>query len=138
MYNFLYYRQETNPRVPWFFENSKVPVILSYLAPIDIYAIAFGPWVWCRGEWMMQSRNNSESLELLFIGQWIHYHQQLELLFDRFIQTIKMDYSKPASHMHVIDWQLKEILKTNYHCSDGLFLSEMAKAEDQYQDGDCL
>ena len=42
MYNFLYYNQEPSPRVPWFIENSKVPIILSYLAPIDIYAIAFG------------------------------------------------------------------------------------------------
>ena len=49
MYNFIYYKDDGKIRKPWFFENSKLPIILSYLAPIDIYAITFGPFVWCRG-----------------------------------------------------------------------------------------
>ena len=69
MYNFLYYKDDEGTREPWFFENSKLPIILSYLAPIDIYAIAFGPWVWCRGVMDEETRNH----------ETIHYHQQLEL-----------------------------------------------------------
>ena len=30
---------------PIFIENSKIPVLLSYIAPITIYAISFGPFV---------------------------------------------------------------------------------------------
>ena len=78
MYNFLYYKDDEGIREPWFFENSKLPIILSYLAPIDIYAIAFGPWVWCRGVLDEELRNHEtihyhQQLELLFIGQWILY-----------------------------------------------------------------
>ena len=34
---------------PFFFENSKVPVILSYIAPIEIGAITLGPFVFSKG-----------------------------------------------------------------------------------------
>ena len=34
---------------PKFFENSKVPEILSKVAPIHIWAINIGPFVWCNG-----------------------------------------------------------------------------------------
>ena len=34
---------------PFFIENSKVPVILSYFAPIDIWAITLFFLVFCRG-----------------------------------------------------------------------------------------
>lgn len=56
---------------PWFVNNSKVPVILSYLAPITIWAISFGPGVWCRGE-INKTTSRHET---------IHYQQQLELGF---------------------------------------------------------
>ena len=46
---------------PWFFENSKIPVILSYLAPIDIGAITIGPLVFSRGE-MSEVTKNHESI----------------------------------------------------------------------------
>ena len=35
---------------PIMIENSKVPVFLSHFAPIDIWAISFGPFVWCNQE----------------------------------------------------------------------------------------
>jgi len=63
---------------PLFYENSKIPVWLSKFVPIDIWAISFGLWVWCRGE-MSESVKQHESihyrqqLELLFVGQWILY-----------------------------------------------------------------
>jgi len=53
---------------PWFFENSKVPVVLSYLAPIEIGAITIGPLVFSRGE-MSEVTKNHES---------IHWQQYIE------------------------------------------------------------
>ena len=78
MYNFIYYKDDGKIRKPWFVENSKLPIILSYLAPIDIYAITFGPFVWCRGVMDEETRNHEtihyhQQLELLFVGQWLLY-----------------------------------------------------------------
>ena len=63
---------------PIFFENSRVPIILSYFAPIEIWAISFGFGVWCRGELSEETRRHEtihfqQQLELLFVGQWILY-----------------------------------------------------------------
>ena len=60
---------------PFMIENSKVPVFLSYFAPIDIWAISLGPFVWCRGE-MSETTKRHER---------IHFAQQLELLFVGFL-----------------------------------------------------
>mgnify|MGYP003127941024 CR=1 FL=1 len=78
MYNFIYFKDDGKIRKPWFVENSKVPVILSYVAPIDINAIAFGPFVWSRGVMDEQLKNHEtihyhQQLELLFVGQWLLY-----------------------------------------------------------------
>ena len=43
---------------PWYFENSKVPVILSKLAPIEIGAITIGPLVFSRGEMSPEVKNH--------------------------------------------------------------------------------
>ena len=56
---------------PFYIENSRVPVILSYLAPINIWAIALGPFVFCRGNLQQTTRTH----------ETIHFQQQLELLF---------------------------------------------------------
>ena len=53
---------------PWFFENSKIPVILSKLAPIEIGAITIGPLVYSRGE-MSEVTKNHET---------IHWQQYIE------------------------------------------------------------
>ena len=63
---------------PCFIENSKVPVLLSYLAPINIWAISFGCWVWCRGTLSEATRRHEtthfqQQIELLFVGQWLLY-----------------------------------------------------------------
>ncbi len=63
---------------PFMFENSKIPVLLSYIAPINIWAISFGPGVWCRGEMSERTKRHEtihfqQQLELLFAGQWILY-----------------------------------------------------------------
>jgi hypothetical protein len=58
-------------RKPWFFENSKIPVYLSKIAPIDVWAINIGPVVFCQGELSEETRRH----------EIIHYQQQIELLF---------------------------------------------------------
>ena len=60
---------------PIFIENSKVPVWLSKVAPIEIYAISLGWFVWCRGV-MSPVTKRHES---------IHFQQQLELMFLPFL-----------------------------------------------------
>ncbi len=56
---------------PLFIENSKIPVWLSYIAPIDIGAITLGPIVISRDE-MSEITKRHET---------IHYQQYIELAF---------------------------------------------------------
>ena len=56
---------------PFFIENSRVPIWLSYIAPISIYAISIGPIVWCKSLMSPVVRRH----------ETIHFQQQLELLF---------------------------------------------------------
>ena len=58
-------------RTPWVIENSKVPVWLSKISPIEIHAISFACFVFCR-ETLSKTTLRHET---------VHYHQQLELLF---------------------------------------------------------
>ena len=63
---------------PFFIENSRIPVFLSYFAPIDIWAISFGLWVWCRGELSDRTKRHEiihykQQIELLFVFQWVLY-----------------------------------------------------------------
>ena len=63
---------------PWYFENSKLPIWLSKIAPIDVWALSFAFWVCCRGEMKSKTRRHEaihyqQQLEMLFIGQWICY-----------------------------------------------------------------
>lgn len=65
-------------RRPIVIEESSVPVFLSHFAPIDIWAISFGPFVWCRGVMSPITRRHEcihfhQQLELAFVGQWILY-----------------------------------------------------------------
>jgi len=65
-------------RKPKFINNSRVPIWLSKLAPIEIWAISFGFWVWCRGEISETTKRHEtihfqQQLELLFVFQWILY-----------------------------------------------------------------
>tara|TARA_Y100000310_G_scaffold325194_1_gene388300 strand:- start:356 stop:712 length:357 start_codon:yes stop_codon:yes gene_type:complete len=63
---------------PLFFENSKIPVWLSKLAPININALSFAFFVWCRGELSERAKRHEtihyqQQLELLFVFQWLLY-----------------------------------------------------------------
>ena len=68
----------------FFFEHSKVPVILSYLAPITINAICLGPFVFCRGK----------ASERLRRHETIHWEQQKELLIVGFLVVYLYDFLK--------------------------------------------
>ena len=61
-------------KYPKFYENSKVPVVLSYFAPITIEAITLGPFVFSRGE-MSDVTKNHESIH------WQQYKETLILGF---------------------------------------------------------
>lgn len=58
-------------REPLFFEESKIPVWLSKISPIEIGAFSFAFFVFSRGKINKTTRRH----------EIIHYHQQLELLF---------------------------------------------------------
>ena len=65
-------------RTPWIFEKSKVPVVLSKLSPIDIWAVSIGCFVFCKGKMSKTTRRHEiihyhQQLELLFVGQWLLY-----------------------------------------------------------------
>ena len=63
---------------PIYIENSKLPVLLSYISPINIWAISFFIFVWCRGQLSDKTKRHEathfqQQLELLFVGQWLLY-----------------------------------------------------------------
>ena len=55
-------------KTPIFIEKSRIPVILSRFAPIEIYAIALFPFVFCRDIITERVKNH----------ETIHFQQQLE------------------------------------------------------------
>ena len=65
-------------REPWVFENSKIPAWLSKISPIEIWALSFACFVFCRGEMTKTTRRHEiihyhQQIELLFVGQWLLY-----------------------------------------------------------------
>ena len=63
---------------PIFIEDSKLPVWLSKIAPIDVWAFSFGPFVVCRGDLSEKVRRHEtihflQQVEMLFILQWMLY-----------------------------------------------------------------
>jgi hypothetical protein len=74
----LWFQRWLSKRKPWVFENSKIPVWLSKLAPIEINALSIACFVFCRGEISKTTRRHEtihyhQQWELLFVGQWILY-----------------------------------------------------------------
>lgn len=67
---------------PLFFENSKLPIWLSKIAPIEIKAITLGPLVFSRG-YMSRKTKRHET---------IHYRQYVELLFIGFLLVYVFDF----------------------------------------------
>lgn len=69
---------------PIFIEKSKVPVLLSFFAPITIYAIALFPFVFCRDIITERVKNH----------ETIHFQQQLEVLIVPFYIIYLYDWIK--------------------------------------------
>ena len=67
---------------PFFFENSKVPVILSKFAPININAITLGPFVFSRGVLSERVKRH----------ETIHFQQYIETLLIGFLLIYLYDY----------------------------------------------
>jgi len=70
--------QWVRARKPIFIENSRVPVLLSYVSPININAISFGLCVWSRSTMDERVRRHEtihfqQQIELLFVFQWLLY-----------------------------------------------------------------
>jgi hypothetical protein len=66
------------PIFPILFEDSKIPVWLSKIFPINIYAISFAIFIICREKiskraWRHEMIHYRQQKELYFIGQWILY-----------------------------------------------------------------
>lgn len=64
--------------LPIFFENSRIPKLLSKIAPFKVGGFAFLIFVWCRGTASLELRTHEtthykQQLEMLFIAQWILY-----------------------------------------------------------------
>jgi len=69
-------------KLPFFFENSKVPVVLSKFAPINIGAITLGPFIFSRGEMSDQTKNHER----------IHWEQYKECLIIGFLILYGLSY----------------------------------------------
>ena len=69
---------------PFFFENSKLPKVLSYFAPIDIYAISLFGFVFSRSEMSQQTKRH----------EVIHFQQQIETGMIGFLVIYLWDYAK--------------------------------------------
>ncbi len=67
---------------PVFFENSKVPKVLSKVAPIEINAITLGPLVFSRGELSDRVKRH----------ETIHWMQYKELFIIGFLIVYLYDY----------------------------------------------
>ena len=85
---------------PWFFENSKLPVWLSKIAPIEVWAFSAACWVWCRGELTERVRRHEtvhyqQQLEMLFVGQWICYGICWFIGFAKYRDGSKAYYQNP-------------------------------------------
>jgi hypothetical protein len=63
---------------PIFIENSRIPVWLSKIAPLEIYAICLGPVVFCRGTITAKLQRHEtihwqQMIDLLVVGHLILY-----------------------------------------------------------------
>ena len=67
---------------PFFIENSKVPVVLSYFAPIDIWAITLFFLVFCKGNLQEVTKRH----------ETIHFQQMLETGVVGFVVLYLWDY----------------------------------------------
>lgn len=69
-------------KFPIFIEYSKIPILLSKISPIDIWAITLGPIIICRGVLSEDTKRH----------ETIHYLQYKETLFIGFLLIYLFDF----------------------------------------------
>ena len=67
---------------PKFYENSRIPKLLSKFAPINIWAITLGPLVFCAGKLSEQTKRH----------ETIHFLQYKETLYIGFLLIYVYDF----------------------------------------------
>ena len=121
---------------PWFFENSKIPVWLSYLAPIDIGAITIGPLVFSRGEMSDETKNHEtihwqQYIETGIIGFVILYYAFWFFNLLKYRDGKRAYYEIPFEReAYVHDWNLNYLetrkryawMRTGEHMGAGIIL----------------
>lgn len=76
--NMIAARLYTNKPYPIIYENSSIPKIVSWITPINPYAISFFVFVFCSGLLNKKTLRHEtihylQQKEMLFIGQWFLY-----------------------------------------------------------------
>ena len=71
-------RRVNEMKFPIMYENSRIPIWLSKVSPINVWANSFAFWVWCRGEMSDRTKRHEtihylQQREMLMVGQWILY-----------------------------------------------------------------
>ena len=79
---------------PVYVENSRIPKWLSYVSPIEPYAVSFGFWVWCRGTMSATLRNHEhihfrQQIWMAFVFQWLAYLLWWVVLYAYFRDGVK-------------------------------------------------
>ena len=69
-------------KFPLFFENSRLPLLLSKFSPIEIGAITLGPFIFSRGTMSVRTRNH----------EYIHWEQYKETLVFGFLLLYVLFY----------------------------------------------
>lgn len=105
---------------PIFIENSRLPVWLSKIVPIDVYAFSFAFWVVCRGEMSEKTKNHEtihyrQQLELLFIFQWVLYGLFHVINLFRYKDGAIAYYENPFEREAYDNDQDLDYLKTRKH-----------------------
>ena len=87
-------------RRPIIIENSKIPIWLSKIAPINIHAFSFACFVVCRSTMSETTKRHEiihyhQQLEMLFAGQWLAYGIFWLINFARYRDGQKAYYLNP-------------------------------------------
>ena len=67
---------------PWMFEDSKIPVWLSKVAPINVWAVSIACFVFCKGKLTEETKRH----------ETIHFQQYLETLVLGFLVLYLFDF----------------------------------------------
>lgn len=98
------------PTFPIFVENSRLPALLSRIAPIEIAAINLALWVFARKPLSVIMRRHEtihyrQQRELLFVGQWLLYALFWLILLIKYKGDGKRAYRANPFELEAYIWQ---------------------------------